>query len=179
MFFTREDINKIYQALLKLGIKDSELPETSDVKNDDTLAIIQDGKNKQINVREFLNQISLWKREDFINITDKYKKSHITLVEAIQAIPIVQRKEGLVITFLDTENNWRIYQFRGSLLQFNNETLWVELIENNIEIKRKGTTEERPILLDNNEGFEYYDSTLKKKILWNGIKWTNIDGTLL
>lgn len=129
MFFTREDINKIYQALLKLGIKDSELPETSDVKNDDTLAIVQDGKNKQINVREFLNQISLWKREDFINVTDKYKKSHITLVEAIQAIPIVQRKEGLVITFLDTENNWRIYQFRGSLLQFNNETLWIDLYD--------------------------------------------------
>ena len=129
MFFTREDINKIYQALLKLGIKDSELPETSDVKNDDTLAIVQDGKNKQINVREFLNQISLWKREDFINVTDKYKKSHITLVEAIQAIPIVQRKEGLVITFLDTENNWRIYQFRGSLLQFNNETLWTDLYD--------------------------------------------------
>ena len=129
MFFTREDINKIYQALPKLGIKDSELPRTSDVKNDDTLAIVQDGENKQINVREFLNQISLWKREDFINVTDKYKKSHITLVEAIQAIPIVQRKEGLVITFLDTENNWRIYQFRGSLLQFNNETLWVDLYD--------------------------------------------------
>lgn len=129
MFFTREDINKIHQALLKLGIKDSELPETSDVKNDDTLAIVQDGENKQINVREFLNQISLWKREDFINVTDKYKKSHITLVEAIQAIPIVQRKEGLVITFLDNENNWRIYQFRGSLLQFNNETLWVDLYD--------------------------------------------------
>lgn len=129
MFFTREDINKIYQALLKLSIKDSELPETSDVKNDDTLAIVQDGKNKQINVREFLNQISLWKREDFINVTDKYKKSYITLVEAIQAIPIMQRKEGLVITFLDTENNWRIYQFRGSLLQFNNETLWTDLYD--------------------------------------------------
>lgn len=129
MFFTREDINKIYQALLKLGIKDSKLPETNDVKIDDTLAIVQDGKNKQINVREFLNQISLWKREDFINITDKYKKSHITLVEAIQAIPIVQRKEGLVITFLDNENNWRIYQFRGSLLQFNNETLWTDLYD--------------------------------------------------
>lgn len=129
MFFTREDINKIYQALLKLGIKDSELPETSNIENDDTLAIVQDGKNKQINVREFLNQISLWKKEDFINITDKYKKSYITLVEAIQAIPFIQRKEGLVITFLDIKNNWRIYQFRGSLLQFNNETLWVDLYD--------------------------------------------------
>ena len=128
MFFTREDINKIYQALLKLGIKDSELPETSDVKNDDTLAIIQDGKNKQINVREFLNQISLWKREDFINVTDKYKKSHITLVEAIQAIPIVQRKEGLVITFQDTNGDWGIYQFRGTIDEFFDTTKW-KLIE--------------------------------------------------
>lgn len=179
MFFTREDIEKIHQGLLRLGIKDSELPEVNDITDSDTLAIVQDGKNKQINVREFLNQISLWKREDFINVTDKYKKSHITLVEAIQAIPIVQRKEGLVITFLDTENNWRIYQFRGSLLQFNNETLWVELIENNIEVRKKGTTEERPTLLNSDEGFEYYDSTLKKKILWNGIKWTNMDGTAL
>lgn len=179
MFFTREDIEKIHQGLLRLGIKDSELPEVNDITNSDTLAIVQDGKNKQINVREFLNQISLWKREDFINMTDKYKKSHITLVEAIQSIPIVQRKEGLVVTFLDTENNWRIYQFRGSLLQFNNETLWVELIENNIEVGKKGTTEERPTLLNSDEGFEYYDSTLKKKILWNGIKWTNMDGTAL
>jgi hypothetical protein len=26
---------------------------------------------------------------------------------------------------------------------------------------------------------EYYDSTLKKKILWNGTAWTNLDGTSL
>ena len=29
------------------------------------------------------------------------------------------------------------------------------------------------------EGFEYYDSTLKKKILWNGTEWTNLDGSAL
>ena len=27
-----------------------------------------------------------------------------------------------------------------------------------------------------NEGYEYYDSTLKKKILWNGTAWVNMDG---
>ena len=42
-----------------------------------------------------------------------------------------------------------------------------------------GSTAKRPSLTINEEGFEYYDSTLKKKILWNGIKWTNIDGTSL
>lgn len=42
-----------------------------------------------------------------------------------------------------------------------------------------GTTEQRPTLQSINEGFEYYDSTLKKKILWNGSKWVNLDGTPL
>ena len=129
MFFTREDIDKIYQGLLARGIKDSEFPETNGVKVDDTLAIIQDGENKQINVREFLDQISLWKKESFINITDTYNKSNITLVEAIQTVPIIQRKEGLVITFSDNENNWRIYQFRDDLSQFSNEDLWVDLYD--------------------------------------------------
>ena len=129
MFFTREDIDKIYQGLLARGIKDSEFPENNDVKVDDTLAIIQDGENKQINVREFLDQISLWKKESFINITDTYNKSNITLVEAIQTVPVIQRKEGLVITFSDSENNWRIYQFRDDLSQFSNEDLWVDLYD--------------------------------------------------
>lgn len=44
--------------------------------------------------------------------------------------------------------------------------------------KKIGTTENRP----SNplyEGYEYYDTTLKKKILWNGTAWVNLDGTEL
>ena len=44
---------------------------------------------------------------------------------------------------------------------------------------RKGYENERPTLQSSDEGFEYYDSTLKKKILWNGTEWTNMDGTAL
>lgn len=29
------------------------------------------------------------------------------------------------------------------------------------------------------EGFEYYDTTLKKKLLWNGTEWVNVDGSSL
>lgn len=29
------------------------------------------------------------------------------------------------------------------------------------------------------EGFEYYDTTLNKKILWNGSEWVNMDGISL
>lgn len=40
-------------------------------------------------------------------------------------------------------------------------------------------TSKRPSLKSNDEGFEYYDTILKKKILWNGTAWVNLDGTEL
>lgn len=43
----------------------------------------------------------------------------------------------------------------------------------------KGNSSSRPILSLLDEGFEYYDSTLKKKILWDGNAWVNLDGTEL
>ena len=41
----------------------------------------------------------------------------------------------------------------------------------------KGTAFNRPTLGADDAGFEYYDETLKKKILWNGTNWVNLDGT--
>lgn len=128
MFFTREDILKIQQALLKLSIKDSELLSAEPITNDDTLSIVQDGQNKQIKIEDFFNQISLWKREDFINITDKYDEHYIILSEAINLVPVLQRKDGLVITFQNTNGDWRIYQFRGIIDEFFDTTKW-KLIE--------------------------------------------------
>lgn len=46
-------------------------------------------------------------------------------------------------------------------------------------LNSKGDTASRPTLLDTDEGLEYYDTTLKKKILWNGTAWVNLDGTEL
>ena len=129
MFFTREDILKIQQALLQLGVKDSELPSAEPVTYDDTLSIIQDGKNRQIGVKDFFNQISLWKREDFLNITDRYDEHYIMLLEAINLVPILQRKDGLVITFQDTNGDWRIYQFRGNITEFLDEEKWFDLYD--------------------------------------------------
>lgn len=134
MFFTREDILKIHNALLQLGVKDSELPNAEPVTYDNTLSIVQEGKNKQIGVKDFFNQISLWKKEDFINITDEYDKYNISLLEAINLVPTLQRKNGLVITFQDVEGNWEIYQFRGDIIEFFNKEKWFDLYDyrNNI-----------------------------------------------
>ena len=129
MFFTREDIDKIQQGLLSLGVKDSELPEVNNITNSDTLAIVQDGKNKQINIIEFFNNISLFKREAFINITDRFNRHSISLIDAIQLVPIHQRINGLVITFEDVNKDWRIYQFRGNKEDFFKEDKWLDLYD--------------------------------------------------
>lgn len=127
MFFTREDILKIQKALLQLGVKDSELPNTESVTYNDILSIVQDGKNKKIKIKDFFNQISLWKKESFINITDTYDKYYITLTEAINNVPILQRKDGLVITFQDSSGIWKIYQFRGNITEFLEKDKWFDL----------------------------------------------------
>lgn len=124
MFFTREDILKIQQALLKISVKDSELLSADPITNDDILSIVQDGQNKKIKIEDFANQISLLKREDFINITDKYDEHYITLSEAIKLVPVLQRKDGLVITFQNTNGDWGIYQFRGTIDEFLDTTKW-------------------------------------------------------
>lgn len=43
----------------------------------------------------------------------------------------------------------------------------------------KGDFNSRPILSLLDEGFEYYDTTLNKKILWNDSEWVNMDGISL
>ena len=47
-----------------------------------------------------------------------------------------------------------------------------------VSVYGRGTTTERPTLLSENVVL-YYDSTLKKMILWNGASWVNMDGTAL
>ena len=124
MFCTRQDSLKIQNDLLKLSINHSELPSAKPVTYDDTLSIVQDGKNKQIKIEDFFNQISLWKREDFLNITDRYDEHYIMLLEAINLVPVLQRKDGLVITFQNTGGEWVIYQFRGTIDEFFDTTKW-------------------------------------------------------
>ena len=43
MFFTREDILKIQQALFKVSVKDSELPNAEPVTLEDIISIVQKG----------------------------------------------------------------------------------------------------------------------------------------
>ena len=44
---------------------------------------------------------------------------------------------------------------------------------------KKGESSRRPNVDSSQLGFQYYDTTLKKYIVWNGTEWTNMDGTSL
>lgn len=62
--------------------------------------------------------------------------------------------------------------------QFNSYKLKYYPYRKNLKLDR-GQSKYRPKLGANDEGFEYYDTTLKKYIVWNGTEWTNMDGTNL
>ena len=126
MFFTREDILKIQQALFKVSVKDSELPNAEPITPKDIISIVQNGKNKKIKIVDFHEQISLGDKV-IINISNKYDEHYISLSEAINLVPELQRKEGLFITFQDVNGNWQFYQFKGTLEEFSEEDKWFNL----------------------------------------------------
>lgn len=104
-------------------------------------------------------------------------------------------------TYIDTENNTKHFYLYGAAKYINSDANIKNPIKGMISIMEnkdnaltyydgsawktlfkdygKGATNSRPTLTTTNEGFEYYDSTIKKKILWNGITWVNLDGNSL
>lgn len=89
--------------------------------------------------------VSLFKKEDFINITDRFNKHSISLIEAIQTVPTHQRIDGLVITFEDINGDWRIYQFRGDAVDFFDENKWTDLYDYTNYIVKSITPDEEDL----------------------------------
>lgn len=134
MFFTQEDYNKIYNWIKLHSIKDSEFSDAKPLDGREIITIVQQGYNVKFLLKEFLEQLSLLNIPDFINVTERYNLTYISLFEAVKAIPYKLRKIGQVITFLDEDNKWKIYQFRGeNRNQWNILTLWVDILQDIID----------------------------------------------
>lgn len=130
MFFTQDDYKKIQQWLIKNSVKDTEFNEANIPFNgEETITIVQGNQNKKVFLKDLIAQVFNLGISDFVNITDKYDAPNISLEEAIRLIPSKARKEGQVITFLDEENHWYIYQFKGTLNQWNILEQWKDLFE--------------------------------------------------
>lgn len=130
MFFTQDDYKKIQQWLTKNSVKDTEFNEANIPFNgEETITIVQGNQNKKVFLKDLIAQVFNLGISDFVNITDKYDAPNISLEEAIRLIPSRARKEGQVITFLDMEDHWNIYQFKGALNQWNVLDTWKELFD--------------------------------------------------
>lgn len=130
MFFTQEDYKKIQQWLTSNSVKDTEFNEADiPLNGNEIVSIVQGNQNKKVFLRDLVSQIFNLRVSDFINITDKYDAPNISLEEAIRLIPSRARKEGQVITFLDREDHWHIYQFKGVLNQWNVLDTWEDLFD--------------------------------------------------
>ena len=128
MYFTQDDYKKIEQYLKNKSIKDTEFKKTSFIKGNELIPIIQNDKNVVIQADEMFDYLSLGK-DNVINLTAYYDKS-FKLKDAINAVPILNRKVGTIITFINENNNWRNYQFVGlNVINWNDETSWRDLYE--------------------------------------------------
>lgn len=132
MFFTQEDYRKIEKWLLANSRKDTDfVGAATPLKGNEILAIVQNGQNMKVSLKDFIDQLFLLGVSDFVNITTKFGESNISLSQAIQLIPFRSRKIGQVITFLDENGEWKLFQFQGERVnQWNNTTLWVDLGDN-------------------------------------------------
>ena len=130
MFFTQEDYKKIQQWLIKNSVKDTEFNKANiPLNGNEIVSIVQGNQNKRVFLKDLVSQIFNLGVSDFINITDKYDAPNISLEKAIRLIPSRARKEGQVITFLDMEDHWHIYQFKGALNQWNVLDTWEDLFD--------------------------------------------------
>ena len=123
--FTHEQIREIKEKLALLGSKDNNLPIADlPLDGNETIAIIQDGKNRKVSIdnfySQFENHINQSKVDFFnvsvyaMNISEETEIAYYTLAEAIELCPEEVRKSGQVITFLDKNDNWQIWQFISS-----------------------------------------------------------------
>lgn len=128
--FTNDDYRKIQQWLLANAVKDTDLTEVNvPFKGSEVVSVVQDGQNKRVFLKDLVSQIHGLGISDFFNVTDKCSISHITLEEAIKAVPSKARKIGQVITFINKEGYWQIYQFKGALNQWNILDQWDDLFD--------------------------------------------------
>lgn len=130
MYFTQDDYRRIEEWLHARAVKDTQFPKADPLTGFEEVPIIQDGKNKVVNLDTFIRQLSLMELPDFLNVTTFTKRGHLSLEEAVSSIPVEQRKLGLTITYYSEKGNWMIYQFKGtSLNQWNSLNYWSSIVE--------------------------------------------------
>lgn len=173
------NVTKKFLIAPKQDVGISKLYVFSKLLNQSEINTILNTKEILVNKEKYLTDtnsdiISKFNGNQFYDIkNDCLKLKTSTGIKTIQIANNVTNLKNL------DNNNIGTMLFYKNLPTWWNGVKWVNNDGYNSEYLTKGTTVQRPALTSTDEGFEYYDSTLKKKIIWNGTEWTNIDGTNL
>lgn len=122
MYFTQEDYRKIEAWLKSRAVKDSEFMQASPLNGKEWVAILQDGHNKKIKLDSLFHQIIKYNTSDLVNLTITYNLGKMSLGEAIDYVPEKQRYYGKIVTFMNPDGLWEIWQY----VAFNNEGDWYD-----------------------------------------------------
>lgn len=131
MYFTQEDYKKIQSWLQHNAIRDTEFSDANlPLEGSETITLVQKGYNVKTSLIDFIQELFSLGMKDFINITEKYKAQRISLSKAISLVPEKERCIGQVITFIDEDEQWRLYQFKNNLIEnYNNTNYWIDLLQ--------------------------------------------------
>lgn len=127
--FTSNQIEEIRKKLQLEGTKDTQFPPAESLKGNETMAIVQQGQNRQLGLKTFIEKVGMYTMSDFINLSKSSEDSY-TLEEVIKLVEPVNRKAGQVITFMDSSTgDWAIYQFKGDTAsEWLNLELWDNIL---------------------------------------------------
>lgn len=127
--FTSNQIEEIRKKLQLGGAKDTQFPLANSLKGNETIAIIQQGVNKQLGLKTLLESVTKWSVSDFLNISKSSEDSY-SLEEVLRLIAPINRKAGQVITFKNKmTGTWSIYQFKGeSAEDWFNSGYWDDIL---------------------------------------------------
>lgn len=127
--FTNSQIEEIRKKLQLGGAKDTSFPLAGSLKGNETMAIVQQGQNKQLGLKTFIEKVGMYTISDFINLSKNSEDSY-TLSECISKVDPINRKAGQVITFMDSSTgDWAIYQFKGDTAsEWFNLELWDNIL---------------------------------------------------
>lgn len=124
--FTQEQISEIREKLALGGSTDKSLPLASlPLSGKEIIALVQDGSNKSVPIEEFYEEFSQYidgsERVDFFNvsryaqrITGAEASVSLTLAEAVALCPTDVRRGGQVITFIDNDGDWAMWQYTAT-----------------------------------------------------------------
>lgn len=131
MPFTKEQIQEISDKLSFLGKTDSSFSLAGvPLSGLEEIAILQEGQNVRMRLIDMVNNLLIYRATDFINVSEKFNNQEFTLSQAIAKIVPINRKAGLLITFIDSvTHDWLIYQYKGAdATTWSTISLWDNIV---------------------------------------------------